>query len=482
MGRPRGRPPKNAPPPDAPPAAAAPAPAPPPAPIMSLGAWGRARSDPPRPIGAHPVARAPALAPLPTAPAAPPPPPPPAPAAVAAPPPWPPAPNGAQGPAPAPGGPFAYAPPGAPPPYAPPTPPPGPAPEGWRNSAHATNNYADALRSRDARQWTKGRDVPQGENLLVHAWAFAVTEYPARAMTLSLLASDGQYELLIDGDTLDGSDFPDRRLYAEVERQRRRPGMNEKFLGRIRALTRDGAYLDVGSGSISLPPRVDAPAQPWAQPGAVGQPFAYGGGYGAMPYGYGAMPYGPGYGPPGMWGGPMAQMQQQIEQLRAQLALKPPAALQGNPELVELWKTMQLTMAQTTTAATSQSSELTSRLIDLALSRAAATGDKSPDPFAMFDRVLAMVDKLRPAQNGGSGLTIHQVGDATLLEKKDGELDIPGSIALSVIGDAKKAASGIAAYARSRVASGASGGTGNRPPSVRQAAPPAPAPKLEGAK
>jgi hypothetical protein len=293
---------------------------------------------------------------------------------------------------------------------------------------------------------------------------------------------------LIAGDELTSHDMPDRALMAGVRRQRRQPNANEKFMGRIRALLPDGSYEEIGAGSIALPPEPEAPAQTWGQPAPMFGPSP------AMPYGggppwwngwgggggYGMGPWGAG--PWGM-GSPMQAMQQQLSELRAQLA-KPPDAIAGNPALVEMWRFMQ-TMVETNraTAANGASgqNELLFKVLDMFAANARPTGGATPDPLDLVDKVVTLADKLRgpPAAAGKSGINIHKVGDATLLEDKDGNLDVGGSVALSVISDAKDA---LKAWSAGRKVAAQTANGGARPPTARATAgAPVQPPKLNGA-
>ena len=360
-------------------------------------------------------------------------------------------------------------------PPAPPPPPPAPTivsapPEGQNNASHASNTYADARRMRDAGRWRTSTAIPQGETGLLGAWSYAVTVYPVRAMTVHLRRVEpaaGFYEILLYGDQLLGGDFPDRCLYDEVRRQRRQPTVAERFTGRIRAMTADGSYLDVGSGELALPPEptTAAPtwsnpqnpwASPWGAPPWAGSPGPMGGGapspWGAPPWGFGG-----GYGMP--IGGPMMLMQQKIAELEHKLATQsPPAAIAGHPELVEMWRIMQTTIADAHKGS-QQMDPTVSKLLELSFSQLAAKGTpaKEVDPFAMLDKVLSLADKL--GQGGkSSGLTIHQVGESMLVENKDGNLDVGTSVALSVMKDGKDALKGIATALKTRAAQASSSG------------------------
>lgn len=427
-----------------------------PAPIMSLPmAWGSSSPRPPRPIGA-PRELPPIAAPEPPAP-----PPSPAPASAV-----------------------------EPPAQHPPSPAPTASTEGQNNASHAANNYADARRTRDAAKWRTAQHVPQGEIGLLGAWTHAVTTVPAYAMTIWLRRVDpqaGAYEILIYGDAVASSDFPERALYDEVRKQRRQPTVAERFIGRIRALTADGQTVDVGSGEIALPPEPTGPtATPWSNPGSPWGPSPWPMMPGAPPSSS-SSPWGP---PPSPWGspwgwgggaggygfgygGPMMAMQHELAELRAKLAAQPPAALQGHPELVELWRVMNETLASSQRHNQPASMDpTTSKVLELAFSRLAK--DNVPaaqvDPFSMLERVLTIADKLGGGGKGG-GLTIHQVGDGMLVENKDGDLDVGASAVLSVLKEGKATLGGIASALKAKGAQIAANGSGAvRPQGPRPAA------------
>jgi hypothetical protein len=356
------------------------------------------------------------------------------------------------------------------PPPAPPAPAPtivSAQPEGQNNASHASNTYADARRMRDAARWRTTTAIPQGETGLLGAWTYAVTVYPVRAMTVHLRRIEpaaGTYEILLYGDQLLGGDFPDRCLYDEVRRQRRQPTVAERFTGRIRAMTADGSYLDVGSGELALPPEPTTAAPSWSNP-----QNAWASPWGAPPWASGSMgtpapwgmpPWGFGGGGYGMaMGGPVMAMQQKIAELEAKLAVaQPPAALAGHPELVEMWRIMQQTISETHRHNNQTTLDPTvSKMMDLAFTQLAKSNTPASqvDPFAMLDKVLTLADKLGGGRS--SGLQIHQVGESMLVEDKDGKLDVGTSVALSVMKDGKDALKGIATALRTRAAQSGSG-------------------------
>ncbi|HZU83492.1 MAG TPA: hypothetical protein VE987_11270 [Polyangiaceae bacterium] len=380
----------------------------------------------------------------------------------------------------------------------PPTPPPA-DPEGQQNAAQAATNYADMRRMRDARRWGSQAQIPQGENSLVHAWAYAVTTYPAYGFTIWLKRVEpvqGGYEFHLTGEQLAGGDYPDRRLYEEVRRFRRQPSVAERFVGRIRALTPDGSYVDLGAGELSLPPEPTAQPTAWADPGSAwgrppGSPWGapppwamgamVGGGWGPMPWGNGGFGYGMMGAPPP---GSLVAMQQEIAQLKAQISATPPAAIAGHPELVEMWKMMNETISQSQRYAQAQDGGTTKMLLEFVLANMAKSNTpvSSVDPFSMLERIITVADKLRPPASGGGerpGIVIHDVGGTKLVEDKDGNLDTASSAVLSVLGDAKDALKAVSSAARARIGWG--GGarppavppSGAQPPRANGAAPPA---------
>jgi hypothetical protein len=340
---------------------------------------------------------------------------------------------------------------------------------------------------RDANRWRTASHVPQGETGLLGAWTFAVTEYPPQSMTIWLKRIDpqvGSYELLIPGEALTGNDFPDRRLYQELRRQRRQPSVAERFSGRIRALAPDGNYLDIGAGEVSLPPEPNETAAPWSNPqnpwaasagwpssppwggGPQGWPPWNGGGYGqAWPGGYGM-------------GGPMQAMMHEIAELKAKLSAQPPAVIAGNPELVELWKVMHSTIEAARPHQAPSIDPAVAKLLDLAFARLAQTNTpaSSVDPFSLIERVMGLAEKFGSGGKSG-GITLHTVDGATLLEKSDGTLDVGGSVALSLLKDSKAAIQSVGTAIRARA--GGQGQPGG--PARPGAAPPAAGPRPNGA-
>jgi hypothetical protein len=378
----------------------------------------------------------------------------------------------------APPAPAVEVPPPAPPP--PPLPVAAPAfrapPEGQNNPSHAANAYAEQRRTHDGQRWLRTKDVPQGENRLVAAYAHAVTMYPPYGLTLNLHADDGAYELMIAGEEIVASNFPDRDLYAHLRGIRRRPTQNEKFTGRIRALLPNGEYIDVGSGRVALPPEPDAPAQTWGNAGgpawnAAGAP-PWAAAWGAAPpwaQQWGAMPpWAMGSWGGGQGGGMVQMLMTEIAQLRKQLESKPPAEIAGNPALTEMWRAWQQAqqvLVQQQNGSNASQTELTGKLIDhmfAAMSaKASAPAPTAADAFTTIERVAGLMDKFRgPQQSDKPGITIHQVGEATIMEDANGKMDLGGSLLLSALGDAKKIVGAVAQKRGLNMA----GASGNRPP------------------
>lgn len=321
--------------------------------------------------------------------------------------------------------------------------PPAPAPagpEGLGVHAGMVNSYEQQRRTRDAYRWKMNRDIPQGETLLVHAWSFAVSQYPATALTVWLRRVDpltGAYEFFIPGDALIG-DFPDRKIFEEVRRHRRQPTIAEKFVGRIRYVTPEGTTAELQGGEIHLPPEPPQTASaPWAAP----QMPAYA--PGPPPWGYPwpgqAGPYG---GPPGSYGVPPSMpwpwgtlgMAAALQAPTAAPA-PPPAQIQNNPDLVALWTAMQ----ESVRAAQAPQQALMQTLIERAFAQqpqTAATSGQAPgllDQVKAFGQMAEALDKIRGPQQPSEhrGLNIHKVGESLLVENKDGDID---PVATAIVG------------------------------------------------
>jgi hypothetical protein len=320
------------------------------------------------------------------------------------------------------------------------------------------NSYAERTRRREDVRFARAKEVPQGENLLVHAWTWAIQQYPPEGLTIWLHRTEpltGSYEFFIPGHAVVG-EFPDRRLYEEAQRRRRQPNIAEHFFGRVKALSHDGTHMQIACGHIELPP--EPAAAPWdgnvyrgvssGQPsgppvpppyGSYGSPW--GGGSppswtGAPPHG-GSSPWWSGAMPPWIAGPPPAWWMQAMQAMQAQHAQPqppppPPAAVQNNPDLLSMWNAMLAQMQPFQQMQGKMLTELMTRVFAAqpAAAAAAATQAKPPE---LLDQVHALgalaeaLDKIRgPAPAAGGerrGLHIHKIDDHTLVENKEGDLD-----------------------------------------------------------
>jgi hypothetical protein len=312
-------------------------------------------------------------------------------------------------------------------------------------------------------------------------------------MTVTLRRVDpieGAYEFYIPGDALI-SDWPERKVYDEVNRRRQQPWLAERFSARIRALSPNGETLELAGGEIAFPAdasRVRPPASngapgapgtmgapPYGYPPGYPPPYGYPPAYGAPPagypygyppaYGYGAPPGAlPGWLPGSPWGPPPPWYGQPQ-------SAQPPAKVAADPELLAMWRTNQEIQASAAKDANTQARELTTRLLDLALERASTPPPEKEDGFATLERAINLVDKLRPPvepQSPSRGITIHNVDGARIVENKDGDLDVGASGLLSIVGDAKAFLQSRAAAVK---ASSTPGIGASRPPPSRNASP-----------
>jgi hypothetical protein len=369
------------------------------------------------------------------------------------------------------------------------------------------------MRAREHERWAKSKNVPAAEVLLVHAWAHAVTQYPAHALTLWLTRTSppqNPYEFFIAGEELAGDPFPDRKCYEVARSKRRQPTIAEGFSGRIRGMTHEGQVYDCGYGEIHFPPdERAAPAPVWGQgappPGwGPGHSPGYGAppGYGPPGY-YPPSPYyppPPGYGAPAGYGGAPPPWAHAYGGWPAPPpAPAPPAHIAADPSLLEIWKLAQeanTSAARISQDAQSRAAEAQTQLMQTLLQRvlappaapAAAGGMK--ETFGMLGDAISLLDKLRgpPAEGGrGGGLHIHKIGEDLIVENKDGEIDAVATLGLGMKDGVreviKAVASRRAAKAGGPSAPGAPGaGTGLSGASVKKQAPPAalPSPGTEG--
>jgi hypothetical protein len=287
-----------------------------------------------------------------------------------------------------------------------------------QSAAAQNNDYSARLADRESGRWGRRTEIVQPETLLVHAWSFALTQYPASALTVWLQRfspAEAPYSFYITGDSLAGDPFPDRKLFEAVRSRRRQPHVAESFAGRIRGMTSEGQTLDIGGGEIHLPPE---PAQPAPQWGAA--PAApWGAGPQAMspwgpppPWWQGAAPggqMGP-YGAPPWW----AQMQPPPWALGAPAAVAaPPQAIAHDPVLVELWKSIQEAQAatlQSSNAAQTKVAEAQAALMTKLLDRAFASGGQGggqgggmKETFGVLRDALSLVNDLRGGNDKDSG-------------------------------------------------------------------------------
>ena len=374
--------------------------------------------------------------------------------------------------------------------------PPSAASPGWEpppaNASHASNAYDQKLRERADREWNKAKDVAQGETLLVHQWAWAVTQYPPQGMMVWLFRTDpvrDQYEIHLDGQSLIG-DWPDKKLFEEVRRQRRQPQIPERFFGRIRARLPDGTMVEIASGEIHLPPEPQsASAGGWAPPPAWGAPPPYGAPYGAPPYGappFGAPPYGygaPPYGaPPGYfapygaaagapwWGQP--PQQEARSSTMEKLLVEALTSGKGSPEVMK-------TLIEVMRENGNNKGDAAERMLQLVLDQR-NNAPKSDDDMTRLTNMITLVDKLRPpVEPARGGINVHSVDGGKLVETRDGNLDVGASIGLSALPMVKD-------LLGKRFAAAATPKPAGRPvaqgPGVAKAPPPGPAaaPRMNG--
>lgn len=319
-------------------------------------------------------------------------------------------------------------------------------------AAHA-NVYTEDFQARERERWGKNRHVPQPDTKLVHCWALALSHFPAGALTLWLTRTapaKDSYELWIAGDALFDPMFPERKLYEVVRRERRQPSIAESFVGRIQGKAENGTTYDCGYGEIHLPPEpvsgaspttwgANAGAPPWGNPPP---PPGYGPPPWGPPPGYGS-PWGPppGYAPP--WGGPPPPWAQAY----GQPPPPPPANVQSDPLLLEVWRqsaeataNAQRLTAESASKASDGQAALMRLLLDRVLAPPAAAAPASggiKETIGMLKDFSSFVETVRgPREESASnsrGLTIHNLGNGErLVETKDGEIDVGATVGLGL--------------------------------------------------
>jgi hypothetical protein len=258
--------------------------------------------------------------------------------------------------------------------------------------------------------------------MLVHAWTFALSQYPPSALTIWLrrtVPSENSYELWISGEQLAGDPFPDRKLFETVRQRRRMPQIGETFHGRIRGYSAEGHVLDIGGGDIALPPEPSqqptswtSPASPWPAPMTPATPP-----WPWTPYGYSSPPpapppwwYGLGYPPP------------------AQPAQPPPQAIAHDPALLELWKgiqSLQTAAMQSSGEAQTRIATLQADLMGRVLDRAMATTSPAPtnlsDTVGLLSKMASLINELRGDSNNRS-LEIVETKSGDKIFSSDGKI------------------------------------------------------------
>jgi hypothetical protein len=335
----------------------------------------------------------------------------------------------------------------------------------------ATNAWQDRVDQRSEYQRRRlNEQIPQGETRLVHVWFSVVAQgVPPQACSIWLTRTEPAehtYEMMVPGEAVSGPQ-PDRSLFAYMMRNRRQAGVAETFTGRIRAPTTDGKVIELGGGMLSLPPdpalaQQQAPPGmgPWMMPpgaawtppngqqamGPWGTPPWMGGGQmppwmmGMPPWMMGMMPWMQQGGAPPWW-----QQQQ------------PPKALEGKPDLIELWKLMNQSAQQ----GSSGQQQLLDKLLEVALRD--KTPEKAPglkEQLEGFAAIATSIDAIRgPREEGaGKGISVTYVDDGAggrtpIVTGTDGKIDMSTTVGIPVVGALRSVGSKIGA----RIGGGAPG-------------------------
>lgn len=360
-------------------------------------------------------------------------------------------------------------------------------PEGTPATSAAHNAYAEQWRAHHQHQWRAAKEVPAGDTQLVHAWAYALTLYPATALTVWMQRTEpakGAYTFYLDGVALVGED-PARRIYDAVEANRREPGVAETFIGRIRARhPTTMEWIEMMGGELKLPSRAQqqtnaAGAPPgWSAPGWGAPPPPYGAPWGAgMPPGpWGGSPPGYGYG-----GGAMPPWWMMPPPWMAQQQAAPPANIAADPEKLAVWQIVRdvLSAERSSSAGSTQRDELLSTLVlklvekSNAPAPAASTTGSPADAITMFGKMAEALDRIRGTGAGDEpkpGIVVHDVGGAKIIQDKNGDVDAVASALVSLVPEAKtvlkeRAAKRAADQAtRAAGAAGAAGTSGSQAP------------------
>jgi len=325
---------------------------------------------------------------------------------------------------------------------APEPPPPTPV------AADASNVWRARVADRDKSVFGGvARPFPQGETMLVQAWLqnLRTRRFPPQSCTILIRCNlpEPSYDFYIAGEDVCG-DHPDRELFMAIERLRRRPTVQESFVGRIQAIDlATGNPIDLGWGHLSLAPQMQGPAQApwsaggppggWPQQGAAGWPGAPSPGWGPPP-GYGPPPGaygGPQGGPPGGWGPwgpppPWAWGPPPAAAPAPAAAPPPPPPNTSDPMALELYKLS----LEGQRAGQEAYAKMLERLANQATMHAPAPvaapvdADAAEDRFlARLDKYLAIGERLRPpaAEPSGSPVHVTTLADGTaIVSNKDG--------------------------------------------------------------
>ena len=297
--------------------------------------------------------------------------------------------------------------------------PPAAAPSTFGGRGAATdvqNSYAERTAAREGQAWAKASQVPQHDTLLVHAWAWAVTMYPATALTVWLRRVDpiaGAYEFWVPGDAIMG-DYPDRRLFEEVRARRRQPTVAERFAGRIRAVTHEGTPVEIAGGDIQLPPEpataptpyTNGAGAPWSQP--YGQP-PWWGPYSAPPYGA------PPYGGPNTYGMPPWPYPWPVPSANP----PPPAAIQHDPAMVEMWRSLvELFKSPAHADAARDQSAMQLKLLEMFLDRVgkppSGANGSVVETLSVLEKAMGLFERLR-GDGDKEGVSIVDAGQGVKL-------------------------------------------------------------------
>jgi len=342
--------------------------------------------------------------------------------------------------------PEAVAPPSAPPPAPPaplpraaaaaphvpraPAPEPAPAaPPPVPHDARTADEWRRTVADRDLVSRRQGKPMPQGETMLVQAWLTVLRSrrIPPSACTIHVRRVEPEpiYDLVIPGEVVAG-EHPDRQLHEYIERNRRQPSLPEHFLGRIQAMTATGEPMDLGWGDLYLAPQQQNAAAPlpWGAPSAAAPtwgpaPPTYGAPPQGWPYGSPQQP--PPYGaqympPPGYVLVPAGAAP--YGQPPAPPAPPPPPQNHSDPMILEMWKEQM--------RAHNRQVELHQEMLNRgafggqqAAAAPARDGKAELDnTLTTLDRVLSLVDKIRPPvaeSSGGGPVAVHTLGDGTTL-------------------------------------------------------------------